>query len=559
MKKTGFVLSAAVLIALTSCSGKLGTLTSDNFKVMPNPLMVEQGQVPATISGTFPEKFMNRKAVVKVIPELRYANGKAVRSEAATFQGEKVLGNDQQILYKVGGNYTMKASFPYEGVNKAELFLMFDAKIGKKTVELPAIKVADGIIATSEMYHRSVAAAQPCIATDAFQRVVKKKQEANIQFLIQQANLRKSELKNNSVTEFVSMLQRINKERESLNIDNVEVSAYASPDGGLELNEKLAAQRQKNSEKYVAMQLMKAKLDAPIDAKYTAQDWEGFQRLVGASNIQDKDVILRVLAMYKDPEEREQQIRNMSAGFRELADGILPQLRRARLIINYETIGRSDSQILAQLKADPKKLSVEEILYAASLTDNLDEKNAIYETATRCYPNDLRAYNNIAGIEYQKGNFDAARAQLRKISAYNGKVNTPEIQANNGLLALQRGDISGAVDNIAKATDANGLPEVMGNLHLAQGNYALAVQDFGDIASNSAALAQIMNKDYAKAAITLNNIKNADGTTDYLRAILYARQGDGAAASAALKSALAKDPSLTEYANNDLELKNVSK
>ena len=557
MKKSILMLSAVAMALLTSCSGKLGQLSSDYFKVNPNPLVADAGQVDATINGMFPEKYMNKKAVVTVTPELRFTkNGmpQAVKGQSATFQGEKVLGNDQTINYRLGGRYSMKASFPYqEAMQKSELFLNFDAKIGNKVVEVPSIKVADGVIATSELYHRTLTSAQPSVASDAFQRVVSQKQQANVKFLIQQAELRKSELKNNSVQEFVSLLQRISADRDGLNLNNVEVSAYASPDGGFALNEKLANKRQQNTEGYVQQQLKDAKIEGDIEANYTAQDWEGFQKLVAASNIQDKDVILRVLSMYKDPEEREQQIKNMSHGFKELADGILPELRRARMTINYETIGRDDDQIFAQYKQDASKLSVEELLYAASITENKGEQEGILKTTARQYPQDARALNNLAALAYQKGNYSEAQQYLQQA----GKCSNgcQEINANLGLLALQQGDIQAAESYIGKAAGAKDLAETIGNLHLAQGNYALAQQDFKGVDSNSAALAQILNKDYAQAAQTLRNIQNADGMTDYLQAIVNARQGNKDAAANFLRSAIQKDPSLKSYADNDLEFK----
>ena len=559
MQKNYFVLlSAASLLLLTSCSGKLGALSADNFSVTPNPLETQAGKVPATVNGTFPEKYMKKKAVVTVTPELRYADGQVAKGQSATFQGEKVQGNDQTILYQVGGRYNIKTAFDYLDCNKADMYLTFDAKIGKKAVQVPAVKVAEGIIATSELYKNTLKGAQAAIAPDAFQRINAQKQEANIKFLIQQATLRQSELKNNSVQEFVKLLEQINNDRVGLNLKDVEVSAYASPDGGYDLNDKLAAQRQKNTQQYVEQQLKKANLtDAAVDAKYTAEDWDGFQELVKASNIQDKDVILRVLSMYKDPQEREQQIKNISSAFRELADGILPQLRRSRMIINYETVGRSDDQIKDQLKADATKLSVEELLYAAALTDDANAKEDVYKVTTEVYPNDARAYNNIATMEYAKGNLDAAKKYIEQ--AQKANANLPEAAANLGLIALQKGDIQTAENYIAKATGANGLAEVLGNLNLAKGNYAQAEQDFKDVYSNSAALAQILNKNYASAAVTLKYVKNPDATTEYLKAILGARMGNVNEAAEALRAAIAKDASYAKYAANDIELKKVSK
>ena len=540
---------------LFSSCAKLGVLSADNFTVTPNPLETQAGTVPATINGHFPEKYMNRKAVVTVIPELRYSNGQTVQGNTATFQGEKVLGNDQTISYRLGGNYTMKTNFVYADDNKADMYLTFNARIGKKVMKVPDVKVAEGIIATSELYKRTLSTAQAAIAPDAYQRISKQKQEANIKFLIQQATLRKSELKNNSIQEFVKMLQKINADREGLNLENVEVSAYASPDGGFSINDKLANERQKVSEQYVNEELKKIKMDANVDAKYTAQDWEGFQELVKASDIQDKDVILRVLSMYKDPEEREQQIKNISSAFRELADGILPQLRRSRLTINYETVGRSDDQILQQIKDDVTKLSVEELLYGAALKEDINAQEDIYKLATEVYPNDARAFNNLAAIQYARGNYDAAKQYIQKAQSLAGTL--PEAQANLGMLALKNGDLKTAEQLIASATGANGLEEVLGNLHLAQGNYAQAEQDFAEIYSNSAALAQIMNKNYASAAVTLKYVKNPDATTEYLKSILSARMGNNSDAIETLKNAIIKDRSLEKYALNDLELKAI--
>lgn len=560
MKKLVF-LSAVAVATLTSCGGKLGELSADNFKVVPNPLVAESGQVPATINGMFPEKYMAKKAVVTVTPELRFTdNGveTAVKGQSATFQGEKVLGNDQSISYKVGGHYTMKANFAYQpAMQKSDLYLTFIARVGKKEVQVPAVKVATGVIATSELYRSTITSANPCTSQDAFQRVNEQKFDATIKFLIQQAELRKSELKSNSVQEFTSLLKRIAQDQEGLNINNVEISAYASPDGGVSLNEKLANKRQKNTESYVKKQMKAAKIDANLSSQYTAQDWEGFQELVKASNIQDKDVILRVLSMYQDPQEREQQIKNMSQGFRELADGILPELRRARMTINYETIGRDDDQIFAQYKEDASKLSVEELLYAASIADTDAQREDILKTTTNLYREDSRAYNNLAVLAMQKGNNAEAQKYLsmaRTLDAKNAEAN-----ANMGLLALQQGDAKTAEDYISRAAGANNLAEALGNLHLAQGNYALAQQDFAGVNSNSAALAQLLNKDYARATQTLANVKNPDAMTDYLNAIVNARQGNNDAAASYLRSAIQKDPKLAQYAANDLELSKVSK
>lgn len=550
-KKKLLLLTVVSTMLSTSCS-KLGPLSADQFTVTPNPLETKGGVVPATINGHFPEKYMNKKAVVTIIPELRYDNGERVKGTSATFQGENVADNNQTIAYRTGGNYMLKTDFAYADCNQAELYMTFDARLGSKQVTIPEVKVANGVIATSELYRRTVTTAQAALAPDAYQRITQKKQEANIKFLIQQANLRKSELKNNSVKEFVKMLKQINDDQERLRLQNVEVSAYTSPDGGFNINDKLANERQKVSEQYVNQELKKLKIDTNVDARYTAQDWDGFQQLVKASNIQDKDIILRVLSMYKDPQEREQQIKNISSAFRELADGILPQLRRSRLILNYEVIGRSDQQILDQIKADPKALSIEELLYAATLKQTPAEQETIYRLATTVYPNDARAYNNLATLAYARGDYETAKnllAQTLRIDA-----RQPEAKANQALLALQSGDVKTAELYIASATGANGLAEVTGNLNLAKGNYAQAEQDFGNSPSNSAALAQILNKHYAAAEATLKQIRQADAVTHYLRAITYTHLGNTTDAREALSKATSQDERLARYAEHDLEL-----
>lgn len=552
-KKNLFILSAASVLLMSSCS-KLGALSADNFNVIPDPLESQAGQVPATINGTFPEKYMKKKAVVTVIPELRYADGQVAKGQSATFQGEKVMGNDQTIAYKAGGRYSMKTSFTYvPEMQKSELYLTFDARIGKKSYNVPAVKVANGVVATSELYKRTLVSENGVIAPDGYQRINEQKQEAAIKFLINQANIRKSELKNNSVKEFVKMLKKINADREGLNLKNVEIQAYASPDGGVKLNDKLAGNRQNVSEKYVKGTLKKQKMNTDIDAHYTAQDWDGFQQLVSASNIQDKDVILRVLSMYKDPQEREQQIRNMSAGFRELADGILPELRRSRLIINYETIGRSDEQIEQQYKEDPSKLSTNELLYLSNLgSKSSAEQEAIFKTAAAQNSNDYRAYNNLAALALAKG--DKATAQQYAQKAASVSNETPEAQANLGLIALINGNVQEAERAISKSANSENVKAALGALNIAKGNYAQAEKDFENVNSNTAALAQLLNKNYDAAAKTLNNVKNQNAMTDYLRAIVAARRGNKLEAASYLNEALKKDSSLKQYADNDLEL-----
>ena len=539
-----FVLAA--ILTLSSCSNKLKPLAEQYIKAEPQPLEAIGGKVPVTINATFPAKWFNKKAVVTVTPVLRYQGGEAWGT-SYTYQGEKVKGNNQVIPQKEGANVTMKSSFTYKPeMKKSELYLTFDAKIKNKTVKLPDVKIGEGVIATSELADAATATA--AIAADKFQRIIKEAHDANIMFLIQQANIRSSELK--TAKEFNKEVANVN-EAANKKISNIEVSAYASPDGGVSLNTTLAENRENNTTKMLNKDLKKAKIEAPIDAKYTAQDWEGFQELVSKSNIQDKELILRVLSMYQDPAQREQEIKNISSVYKTLADEILPQLRRARLTANYDIIGRSDDEINEAFNSDPKVLSVEELLYAATLTNDNARKEAIFTKTTQLYPNDFRAYNNLGELAFAAG--DAAKAESYFKQAASKNANAPEVNANLGLCELVKGNVAAAETYLGKATGANAAGEALGNLYIKQGQYDRAVNSFGDAKTNSAAQAQILAKDYNKAKATLSAIKNPDAMTDYLMAIVGARTNNASLVSSSIKSAIAKDPSMAEKAANDRE------
>ena len=547
-RKLYLPLLMACVVILSSCGSKMGELSSDYFTVTPQVLEAQGGQVEATINGKFPEKYFNKKAVVEVTPVLKW-NGGEVEGQSATFQGEKVEGNDQTISYKLGGNYIMRTSFDYvPEMAKSELYLRFKATAGKKTIDIPEVKIADGVISTSELVSQTLESATPATGDDAFQRIIKEKHDANIMFLIQQANVRASELK--KAKEFGEEVKDIN-DAANKKISNIEISAYASPDGSLELNTGLAERRQDNTAKVINRDLKKAKINATIDTKYTAEDWEGFQELVSKSNIQDKELILRVLSMYKDPEQREQEIKNISSVYETLADEILPQLRRSRLTLNYEIIGKSDEEIASLADSDYKQLNIEELLYAATLTNDPAKKEAIYTKATQLDPNDFRAYNNLGKLAYQAGDLNKAESYLKK--AVSLKSDAPEANMNLGLIALAKGDKAAAETYLGKAAGAKGLNEALGNLYIAQGQYAKAVSSFADTKSNSAALAQILAKDYNKANSTLAAIENPDAYTDYLKAVIGARTNNNTMVISSLKAAIAKDATLAKKAATDLE------
>ena len=547
IKKLYLPLVALMVLAFSSC-GKMGELSPEYFTTNPEVLEAIGGKVPVTITGKFPEKYFKKNATVEVTPVLRWENGEA-KGQPASFQGEKVQGNDQTISYKAGGTYTMKASFDYvPEMAKSELYLDFKIQKGSKTYTIPSVKIADGVLATSEL--PTVASASAANGVDAYQRIIKQAQEAQIMFLIQQANLRSSELRAEDLKEFHKKVAAVNGDTKNFKLNNIEISAYASPDGGVKLNSGLAEQRQNNTEKYLNRQLKKGKITTTVDTKYTAQDWEGFQELVSKSNLQDKDLILRVLSMYSDPEQREAEIKNISSVYKTLADEILPQLRRARLIANYEHIGRSDEEINAAFDSDASALSVEELLYAATLTNDNARKAAIYNKAIQLYPNDFRAYNNLGVMAY---NSDKATAAKYFKQAANKDANAPEVNTNLGLIELVNGNVANAETYLSKSAGAETSNEALGNLYIKQGQYERAVNAFGDVKSNSAALAQILAKDYNKAKNTLNGVANADAYTHYLMAIVGARTNNAGLVKSSMKKVAEEDAALAAKAVNDRE------
>jgi len=547
MRRFSFLFLVSLLAVLTSCGSKMGELSPEYFTVTPQVLEAVGGKVPATINGKFPEKYFNKKAIVEVTPVLRWQGGEA-KGQPATFQGERVEANNQTISYKMGGSYTLRTSFDYRPeMVKSELYLDFLVRMGNKVFSIPSVKVADGVIATSELVNQTLENANVSLGADAFQRIIKDKREEQIMFLIQQANIRSNQM--GAANSFANEVRNVDN-ASNQRITNIEVSAYASPDGGVNLNRGLAEKRQDNTAALIEKNLKKDKIDADVDTRYTAQDWEGFQELVSKSNIQDKDLILRVLSMYSDPEQREQEIKNISSVYRNLADEILPQLRRSRLTLNYEIIGKSDDEIKVLARNNARSLTVEELLYAATLTDNMQEKEAIYTQATQYFPNDYRGFNNLGKLAYETGDLTKAENFFKQAAAVK---DAPEVNNNLALVALAKGDKTAAEQYLGKASGANELNETMGNLYVAQGQYDRAVNAFGDAKTNSAALAQILAKDYNKARTTLDAVQRPDAYTDYLKAVVGARTNNLQMVTTNLRNAVSKQPSLRQKAASDLE------
>ncbi|MDR0413742.1 MAG: hypothetical protein LBH61_08090 [Dysgonamonadaceae bacterium] len=549
MKKSFFLSISLLLVAVgffTSCKSSLNPLASDYIKVQPQPLELVAEKVPVTINATFPAEWFNKKASLTVTPVLRYDGGEA-KGTSYNYQGEKVSGNGQVIPQKEGANVVMKSEFDYTPeMQNSQLYLTFNAAIGKKQVTLPDVKIGDGVLATAALLN--AASENPAIAADNFQRIIKEAHDANIMFLIQQAELRANEMKKSELADWNNLVKNANADPKQ-NV-NVEISSYASPDGGYKLNEKLAEKREANTERYLAKELKKAKVDVPVNARYTAQDWDGFKELVEKSNIQDKDLILRVLSMYSDSEQREREIKNISAVYSALAEEILPQLRRSRLTANIEIIGKTDEEILSLAVSNPSALNVEELLYGGHLASQIQAKGIIYKKATELFANDPRGFNNLGVVEFIKGNMSEAESLFNKAKQLKGNI--PEANFNLGLTSLIKGDKQKAEQYFGNAAGVSGLDNARGYLAVLNGNYTQAEKAFST-ASNNAAIAQILAKDYSKAMNTLNAVERPDATTYYLKAIVGARTNNLDEIVNNLKESIALDSTKASQALRDLE------
>ena len=548
MKKSLFLASVIAVALLTSC----GTAVQpDQVSVNPSPLTVVGNQVEAEITGTFPVKKFAKNAVLTVTPVLKYNGGEAV-SKSVTYVGESAKENGQVVSYKEGGKYTQVAIFDYvPQMAKSELYLRFEARKGNKVVTLPDVKIADGVISTAKLAVATAEEVKPQITADKFQRIIQEVQEADIRFLIQQTTLRNSELKSQEMKDLHAAIKDADA-AENKAINKIEVAGYASPDGEQGLNEKLADKRQANAEKYLAKQLKKAKVNAEIESNVTAEDWAGFQKAMEASNIQDKELVLRVLSMYTDPEERETQIKNLSAVYKTIADEILPALRRSRLILTTDLIGKSDEEIAALAKNDPRALSVDELLYAATLTQDDAEKMAIYTKATELFPQDHRAYNNIGMIQFSQGKVADARRSFAK--ALQLAPADPDVNYNAGIAAMAENDLVQAEQYLGKAAGTKGdLKAAMGTLYTMKGDYAAAKTAYGQEATNNAAVQQILNEDYAAARQTLARVAKPNATTAYLAAVVGARTNDRDAVYSNLKVAVQRNAQMKAKAQNDIE------
>ena len=566
MKKQSLILTLA-LVVLTFFGCKPPKEFIDSIKATPNPAEYKGGKIEVVFEGNFPEKYFGKKMTMTVTPVLTTADGKVYKAESVNYQGEKVKDNNTVIKYKVGGKYTQTAVWDYvEGMETGVITLEAAGTYGKKEYTLDPIKVIEGVNITPllvtvkptnfSVENLMVQEFTPAVTTDKFQQIIEEKTEAQIKFLVNQSNIRGSEKKTEAIVNLTKAIKEA-QAAEDKELKSIEISSYASPEGELDWNEKLSNRRGESSSKYINRELKKLKASVNIDSKFTAEDWDGFQKLVEASSIEDKAVILRVLSMYTDPQQREQEIKNLAVAYKAIAEEILPELRRSKMILTVNIIGKSDVEIDSIAKTDAKQLDVEELLYAATLTADNTEKVAIYTKATEIYSNDYRSFNNLGMTLYGQGKVDEAARCFAK--ALELAPNCPNVNYNNGLIALAKNDIAKAEEFFGKAGGVGkDLDYANGAIAILKGNYKKAAELFGNAATNNAALANILNKNNGAARKALENVANPNAVTAYLKAIVAARTNNVAEYEVNIAEA-SKCEKLAERAKTDVEFVNMRK
>ena len=555
MRRINFYLMVLITaFAFSSCMKPPKNLDDLKVNSDKSPIEAHNGKVEGVITVKVPAKFMHKKIVAELIPVLEYADG-TVEAAAISVQGEKVEGNAKKISYESGGTVSVPFSFDFEEAMRiSELKIKAKVTLGDKAWETEAIKVSDGVIATATLACPRENA--PALGADKFQRIIPESTEADIHFLIQTSYLQGKELRAEDIKALKAYIKNV-KATENKEFKNVEVSAYASPDGTEELNASLSKRRESAASKFVTKELKRAKVEELsnedfLQAFNTPEDWAGFKKLMEASSIQDKELILRVLSMYNDPETREKEIKNLSAAYKEVAEDILPQLRRSKLTVNAELIGKSDEEIASLVDSDPNALSIEEILYAATLTDDLDKKLKIYEKATTVYFTDWRGFNDMGYIYFKQGKFDDAEAAFKK--ANDAKKGVAEVNNNMGIIALLNNDVAKAKEFFGKAAGAGEpLNYNLGFVSIKEADYKGAVKKYGNCSCNNAALAKILANDLKGATTALDANKAPNALTSYLKAIVSARQNNSDAALSNLKDALKAKAELKAKAATDIE------
>ena len=558
MKKQSLILTLA-LVVLTFFGCKPPKEFIDSIKATPTPAEYKGGKIEVVFEGNFPNKYFGKKMTMTVTPVLTTADGKVYKAESVNYQGEKVKANNTVIAYKVGGKYTQTATWDYvEGMENGVITLEASGNYGKKEYTLDPIKVLEGVNITPLLVVVKAGTddLKPAITADKFQRIIEETTDAQIKFLVNQSNIRGSEKKTEAIVNLTKAIKEA-KAAENKEFKSIEISSYASPEGELDWNEKLSNRRGEASSKYINRELKKLKASVNIDSKFTAEDWDGFQKLVEASSIEDKAVILRVLSMYTDPQQREQEIKNIAVAYKAIAEEILPELRRSKMTLTVNVIGKSDAEIDSLAKVDAKQLNVEELLYSATLVADNAAKVEIYTKATEIYADDYRTFNNLGMVLYAQGKCEEAGRCFAK--ALEMAPNCPNVNYNNGLIALCKKDIAKAEEFFGKAGGVGkDLDYANGAIAILKGNYKKAAELFGAAATNNAALANILNKNNGAARKALENVVNPNAITSYLKAILAARTNNTAEYEKNIQDA-SKCAKLAERAKTDVEFVNVRK
>jgi len=546
------LLAAAFMVGCSGLNKMKKNSSLVTYEVTPKVLETHAGQVDVTIKGTYPEKYFDKKTVLEITPVLVYEGGETPFQSVKT-QGESVTENNQAISNASGGKFTYTSKVPYKDAMKlSQLVIRVNATRGSKQLPFDPYKIADGVIATSTLVEPH---ARAMMMADNYVRVLPENQLADINYLINQADLRGTELKAEDIVLLKEYIKQVNADP-NRQFKGLEINSYASPDGKVDLNEKLSGQRGGTADKFIKKEFEKveaAKTAGFFNSKTTAEDWNGFKTELEKSSVQDKDLILRVLSMYSDPEVREKEIRNMTAAFEVLKTDILPKLRRSQFNLSVDKVGRSDEQILAQFKTDASALSLEELLYAGKLSTDMNDKLAVYQKTSELFPKCIRAANNVGYCYLSLGKADEAIAALEKARA----INYNDVVKNNlGFAYMLKNDFVKAEEYFTSMTTASTESKWgMGVIAIKKGQYDAAVNYFGTEPCYNLALALVLKGDINKAKTMLDGMKELCkcGKPSYLKAIIGSRLDDRTYAFNNLREAIGFKADWKAYAKTDLE------
>jgi len=523
------------------------------YSVTPNPAEMHGDSVAVSITVNYPAKYFGKKVVLNVTPQLGDHKFKTV-----TLLGEKAEGTGSRIGYKTGGSYTYTDKQPYSAdMLDADLKVSATGNVKSKTKEMPSRVVGHGTIITPYLMKNDD---KPIIGKDKFEKTTPVAVEGKAYFVISSTSyVNKKDMKGEAMKP-VSDFTKANASNPNMEIKNITISSYASPDGEAGANANLAEDRFEKTKKDMMTNAKDKKNPFPAgqqegtyQKQTVAEDWPGFQDEVSKSSIKDKDLILRVLSQYPDGEKREQEIKNMSETYEELKQDILPSLRRSVVTVNAIKHNRTDEQILNFARTAPDSLSLEESLYAGTLTTDLNEKLTFYKNAERKYPNDWRCANNVGCIYLQQNKLSDAKAAFGRAAALS--ANNPIIMNNQAICMRWEGDRKTARETFNKAKSAG--PEVSYNLGLCDiqdGKYADALTNFGANTTFNVALAKVLSGDLDGALSTIDkSSEKEDALSYYLKAIIGARKGNKEMLINNLRTAISKDASLKAKAKTDVE------